>query len=278
MKNLIASIAMIMFVAIAYSQDKIVKKSGDEVLCKVSEIGSTEIKYHKWENLEGPSYSILKSEITKIIFANGTEEVFEANELSVIPTQRRNFKRAVTTHPMSILAGHLNFGYQQSVARSMSIVGELGIIGPKLGTGLFGDRDSKGGYLKAGFRLKRTPEVVTSDMEWGHNMGGMYVQPTLSMAVYNETQTNSYYDYLTNETSTSGTKSTVVSGAFLINVGRQMILGDIMTFDISGGVGFGHTTNSNDDARERSFNYAHSVGNNVPIAYDFTFSMGFLIK
>lgn len=277
MKKIITTLAMILIVSVSQAQDVIVKKSGDKVLCKVAEIGSTEIKYHKWENLEGPVYSIKTMEVTKITFENGTEEVFKANEFSVIPTEGRNYKRAVTTHPMSILAGHLNFGYQQAISRNTSFVGELGIIGPRLGDG-FSNRDSKGGYLKAGYRLKRTPEVVSADMEWGHNMGGMYVQPTLALAVYKETMTKYNYDYYTGQSTTTTSKDKVVSGALLINLGRQMIVGDIMTFDISAGLGFG-VANQSESYGRRSFNYSHGVASpSIPLAYDFSFSMGFLIK
>lgn len=275
MKKTISILVMLFTVSASFAQDVILKKTGEEVLCKVFEIGSTEIKYHKWENLEGPIYTIKTMEVTRITFENGTEEVIKPNELSVIPTEKRNYTRAITTHPMSILFGHLNFGYQQSVGRNRSVVGELGIIGPRLGDGVFG-RDSKGVYFKAGYRLKRTPEVVTADMEWGHNMGGMYVQPTLAFSVYKETVTQYNYDPYTYNSTTTTDKETTASGAFLINLGRQMIVGDFMTFDISGGVGFGM---SNGDGASRSpFHYSHGLGNDLPIAYDFTFSMGFLIK
>lgn len=275
MKKTISILAMIFTVSASFAQDVIIKKTGEEVLCKVFEIGSTEIKYHKWENLEGPIYTVKKIEVTKITFENGTEEIIKPNELSVIPTERRNYSRAITTHPMSILFGHLNFGYQQAIGRNTSVVGELGIIGPRLGDDIF-DRDSKGVYLKAGYRLKRTPEVVTDDMEWGHNLGGMYVQPTLALSMYKETVTEYSYDpYSYNSTLTTSKKSTT-SAAFLINLGRQMIVGDIMTFDISGGVGFG--ASNGDGAIRHPFHYSHGLGIGLPIAYDFTFSMGFLIK
>ncbi len=58
------------------AQDIITLKNGNEILSKILEIGSTEIKYKKFENLEGPSYNILKAEVFMIKYKNGTKDVF----------------------------------------------------------------------------------------------------------------------------------------------------------------------------------------------------------
>lgn len=275
MKNLYATLVMLMTVVISFAQDTIHKTNGEDILCKVSEIGSSEIKYYKWDNLEGPIYAIRKSEVSRITFQNGTIEEMKSAELSVIPAQRRTFKRAITTHPFSIISGHLNFGYQQAMTRSTSLIGEIGIIGPKIGDGLIGNYSSKGAYLKVGYRLKRTPEFVTDDMEWGHNLGGMYIQPTLAFSIHDDTYPQYVYNDM-NDYVMIDTKDRVTSGAFLINVGRQMIAGDIMTFDISAGLGFGVTSSS--DSYRSLYHYSHFAGTNIPLAYDFSFTMGFLLK
>jgi hypothetical protein len=55
--------------------DNIVLKSGDEIKAKVTEITSDEIKYKKCDNLTGPTYSINKSEVFLIKYANGTKDI-----------------------------------------------------------------------------------------------------------------------------------------------------------------------------------------------------------
>lgn len=60
----------------AMAQDVIVKKDGSTILCKVEEILSTEIKYKKWSNLEGPTYTIGCSELTSINYQNGEKDDF----------------------------------------------------------------------------------------------------------------------------------------------------------------------------------------------------------
>jgi hypothetical protein len=54
--------------------DTIVLSSGSVLLGKVEEIGQTEIKYRKCDNLNGPLISILKSDIRLIKYSNGTHD------------------------------------------------------------------------------------------------------------------------------------------------------------------------------------------------------------
>jgi len=60
------------------AQDVILDKDGNEILSIVKEILTTEIKYKKWENKEGPTYTIPKSDVFKIKFKNGTSELISA--------------------------------------------------------------------------------------------------------------------------------------------------------------------------------------------------------
>ena len=58
MKKLLLALVMVaLYTVSAFSQDVIVKKNGSTILCKVIEIGVSEIKYKKWDNLDGPNYS-----------------------------------------------------------------------------------------------------------------------------------------------------------------------------------------------------------------------------
>ena len=45
------------------SQDIITKKNGEEIKSKVTEVGEEAIKYKKFSNINGPTYSIYKVEI-----------------------------------------------------------------------------------------------------------------------------------------------------------------------------------------------------------------------
>ena len=64
---------------IVVSQDVILKKDNTTIVSKVLEINTTEIKYKKWSNQDGPIYSISRSEVTRITYQNGEVEKFNDN-------------------------------------------------------------------------------------------------------------------------------------------------------------------------------------------------------
>ncbi len=59
------------------AQDMIILNNTDEIKSKVLEILDNQVKYKKWTNLNGPTYTIEKSEIFMIKYANGEKETFK---------------------------------------------------------------------------------------------------------------------------------------------------------------------------------------------------------
>ena len=53
-------------------------RSGETILVKVIEVGTTEVKYKKLDNLNGPVFSLLKSDLFVIKYENGTKEDFSS--------------------------------------------------------------------------------------------------------------------------------------------------------------------------------------------------------
>jgi hypothetical protein len=80
----------------SYSQDMITKKTGEDITAKVLEVTTSEIKYKKFDNLDGPTFSILKSEVLIIRYKNGTKDVFNivtpaaVNEVTVTEQKNEN--------------------------------------------------------------------------------------------------------------------------------------------------------------------------------------------
>lgn len=68
--------AAIMCSLVANAQDVIVKNDGSTITSKVMEITGTEIKYKKYSNLKGPTYSINKTDVNYINYENGERENF----------------------------------------------------------------------------------------------------------------------------------------------------------------------------------------------------------
>lgn len=77
MKKLVFSVLTSIFtISICFSQDIMTKKSGEDIQANVLEVTTTEIKYKKFESQNGPTYSILKSDVLMIRYKDGTKDIF----------------------------------------------------------------------------------------------------------------------------------------------------------------------------------------------------------
>ncbi|MDR1335897.1 MAG: hypothetical protein LBK22_03595 [Tannerella sp.] len=61
------------------AQDVIYKRNGDRVNARVLEIGEKDISYKSFSNPSGPTYRLKQSDVTRIKYENGEEDVFEAD-------------------------------------------------------------------------------------------------------------------------------------------------------------------------------------------------------
>lgn len=81
MKNILAPLLLSLTIP-TNAQDVIVLKTNSTILSKVLEINSSEIKYKKYSNPNGPTYTIGKNEIVAINYENGEKELFEEQDIS----------------------------------------------------------------------------------------------------------------------------------------------------------------------------------------------------
>ena len=75
-KSIFASLILCLYVLVAEAQDTITTTKKMLIYGKVAEVGTSEIKYKKPDNLDGPSYTILKTEVFTIKYQNGTLETY----------------------------------------------------------------------------------------------------------------------------------------------------------------------------------------------------------
>ena len=87
-------VVLAMFSFIAHAQDVIVKKDGNTITSKVTEITSSEIKYKKFSNQNGPTYTIGKNEVNYINYENGEREQMNTS-ISNINTTTANTQSIV---------------------------------------------------------------------------------------------------------------------------------------------------------------------------------------
>jgi hypothetical protein len=63
-----------------FAQDVIVTRDSKKINAKVTEVNITDIKYKNFDNPDGPTYTLLKSDIASILYQNGSVETFEAEK------------------------------------------------------------------------------------------------------------------------------------------------------------------------------------------------------
>ncbi|GHU70861.1 hypothetical protein FACS189413_11790 [Bacteroidia bacterium] len=79
--------------------DVITLLNGDDVNAIVQKVGDIEIEYKKWSNKNGPAYTLKKSEIFRIIYANGEKDVFfKAEEQAVVAPNQQPTNTAQSTN------------------------------------------------------------------------------------------------------------------------------------------------------------------------------------
>lgn len=64
------------FTSLAWADDTIYLRNGEEIKAKISKISPTTIEYKKASHLEGPSYELPKGDILMIIYENGEKDIF----------------------------------------------------------------------------------------------------------------------------------------------------------------------------------------------------------
>ena len=117
-----------------FAQDIIVQNNGNTILSKVVEIGATEVKYKKFSNLNGPTYTIAKAEILVINYENGEKESFKNTQSSGSVVNMNNIgKRTLSDNELlKVDANNNNAAPKVKRLRRNGWIG--GLIGVGIGT------------------------------------------------------------------------------------------------------------------------------------------------
>jgi len=76
MKKLLIVVTFLLSSISLFSQDIIITKDSKRIDAKVLEVNINDIKYIDWDNQNGPTYTIFKSDIASILYQNGKVETF----------------------------------------------------------------------------------------------------------------------------------------------------------------------------------------------------------
>lgn len=93
----------ILFAKNIFCQDTIVMRDNSKLIAKVLEISSTEVKYKRFDNIEGPDYVINKNDVSSITYNNGLKDAFEiasinsnADNIFINPTPPKGSEKRET--------------------------------------------------------------------------------------------------------------------------------------------------------------------------------------
>lgn len=108
--------------------DELIFNDGTEQRGKVIEITETEIKYKKCDLEDGPTYTVKKSSLFMIKYADGRREVFKESKQAAnsSPVKQNNSKGVKKTHPMAVAS--LVMGILSVVPYFTIITGILAIV------------------------------------------------------------------------------------------------------------------------------------------------------
>ena len=78
MKNLLLFIPLLCSSMIVNAQDTLSMRTGEKIQVKVMEVGISEVKYKKLDNINGPVFSTHKSDLLTIQYENGSKDDFSS--------------------------------------------------------------------------------------------------------------------------------------------------------------------------------------------------------
>lgn len=58
------------------AQDLLTLKTGEDIQVKIFEINKTSVMYRRFDNVDGPVYTVDKNDVLIIRYANGTKDIF----------------------------------------------------------------------------------------------------------------------------------------------------------------------------------------------------------
>lgn len=187
MKQLLILLFLLCSICVS-AQDVIVMKDGTTILSKVLEVGQSEIKYKKHENLDGPTYTISKSELQAINYQNGAKDTFSASvreENRYLPNNQNDGEQTMNDKALLQLDAAANYNSSMKKSKILKTTGWIGgatfaacgIVfialddyPISLGIGIIGLGAAwTTGFLLAANHQKRRNQMLQSSIIYQHN-------------------------------------------------------------------------------------------------------------
>jgi len=140
----VVAIAICLAVSVTmFAQDIITLKDGTDIQASVLEISEVDVNFKKFDNLDGPTYQLAKSEIFMIKYANGSKDVFTKPGKILSPVTQQFSTNSVSTNAQYKLGANLGLQWPideiddilEYIFYGGGISGEY-LITPNIGIGL----------------------------------------------------------------------------------------------------------------------------------------------
>lgn len=109
-----------LFPLLVAAQDVIMKRDGNAVVCRIVEVGESEVVYKRWGNLQGNNYVMNIADITSIHYENGKKLTFNENKSEPAPTQTQTQTPAWTNPNRQM--GEMNDAQLLDLARKKDLI------------------------------------------------------------------------------------------------------------------------------------------------------------
>ncbi len=283
--------------------DTIVTKYNEDIVCKITKITDSEIEYKKSAEADAIVYVISKDKVLQIRYANGTVEVIKRDEMDMNAEYEILDKRqAIKFHFFSPFRDYLAFTYEKSIKMGTNLELSAGYINTsmfKMGLWDEYDRDISGAFFGGGAKFNLGNSYYMKGMKYSHPLKGKYFKPEIMYTGYTVQNleyniTTGTYPYQTDSTYISNKHVNSIS--IMLNYGNQYILGNVMTFGFSFGIGYSigwssYTNQGMVDAMNQSNNYFYDLwdydanmfnhvrtGGTNSLAFSSTITLGYIFK
>ncbi len=238
----------------AMAQDRIIKKNGDVIECKVTEIAADEVKYYYPDNPK-LIFGIDKVLVEKIKFGTGEVIVVEGNTFKNSEYYIGQNKRALKLNFTSPFTGSTEVVYEQNIKPGRSWETALGIIGLGFDPQEYNPR---GVFGKFAYKFLKDPDFYMQRMHYAHILKGAYIAPELALRYMSFDSDEGWY-----RDSYGTARKENFALAVMLKFGKQWVFDDAFLVDIFGGIGYGFGGDDYD-----ILNYGFIVGDEeVPVAF-----------
>lgn len=118
MKKILSVLSCMLFCGTISAQDIILKKDASEIEAKVTKVGSSDIEYKKWDNPNGPTYTVPVGEVFIIKYENGKTDKISGYSVR----SKSGHSRFVTDEAFPKYQGEVAFAYGLGVGDASNVL------------------------------------------------------------------------------------------------------------------------------------------------------------